>query len=432
MGVAVAGVRQKSPAARHGIRAGDILDKVNGHEISDVLDYRFYIADTEVTLEIIRGNDTINVLIRKETYDDIGLEFESYLMDEQRRCKNKCIFCFIDQLPKGMRKTLYFKDDDSRLSFLFGNYITLTNITEHEIERIISMRISPVNISVHTTNPSLRREMMNNRFAGENLAIIQRFADAGILMNCQIVLCPGINDGAELDRTLYDLSGLCPAVQSVAVVPVGLTKHRKGLAPLRPFTADEAVKAVRQVEKIGERMLKTLGARVFYPADELYLKAGLPVPSEEFYGDFPQLENGVGLVALFKSEFDRALKERRKRPKGSRIIVATGAAAAPFINGLVDMACKKYGELNAEVVPVINRFFGETIDVAGLVTGRDLIEQLKPRASGGVLLIPSAMLRHDGDLFLDDISPGDVQNALGLKVVVVPVDGGSFLSALMS
>ena len=430
MGVAVAG---KAKARRQGSVSGrGYSDKVNGHRISDVLDYRFYTADTEVTLEIIRGNDTINLSIRKETYDDIGLEFESYLMDEQRRCKNKCVFCFIDQLPKGMRETLYFKDDDSRLSFLFGNYITLTNITEHEIERIISMRISPVNISVHTTNPSLRCEMMNNRFAGESLAIMQRFADAGILMNCQIVLCPGINDGAELDRTLNDLSGLCPAVQSVAVVPVGLTKHRQGLTPLRPFTADEAVKAVRQVEEFGERMIKTFGARVFYPADEFYLKAGLPVPDEEFYGDFPQLENGVGLMALFKSEFDRTLKGCRKRPKGSRIIVATGAAAAPFISGLVDMARKKYGGLNAEVVPVINRFFGETIDVAGLVTGRDLIEQLKPRAGGGVLLIPSAMLRHDGDLFLDDISPGDVQNALGLKVVVVPVDGSSFLNALMS
>ncbi|HHV51347.1 MAG TPA: DUF512 domain-containing protein [Clostridiales bacterium] len=431
MSVAISGVRAGSIAARHGIKTGDILEKINNHEIMDVLDYQFYMADTRVSLEIIRDGKAFEKTFRKKMNDDIGLEFDSYLMDKQRSCRNKCVFCFIDQLPKGMRETLYFKDDDSRLSFLFGNYITLTNITEHEVERIISMHISPINISVHTTNPELRCRMMNNRFAGECLKLLQRFANAGIKMNCQIVLCPGINDGAELERTLKDLSELVPSVESVAGVPVGLTKYREGLEPLRPFSREEAAEVIRQMEEMGERMMEKHGFRVFYPADEFYLKAELPLPGEEFYDDFAQLENGVGMIALFKSQFEEALDGCKSQPKGSRITVATGVAAYPLINSLVDLARSRWDGLNIQVVPIANRFFGETIDVAGLVTGRDLIEQLRSVVPEGILLIPSVMLRHEGDLFLDDVSVEDVQKELGVKVLTVPVDGGEFLERLL-
>jgi putative radical SAM enzyme (TIGR03279 family) len=431
MSVVISGVKSDSLAERLGIQPGDVLVSVNGHKIMDVLDYKFYMTDTQLNIEIMRGNNKNTVKLLKQPYDDIGLEFETYLMDKQHSCKNKCIFCFIDQLPKGMRKTLYFKDDDSRLSFLFGNYITLTNITEHEVERIISMHISPINISVHTTNPELRCAMMNNRFAGEQLSILRRFADAGIKMNCQIVLCPGINDGVELDRTLSDLSELVPAVQSVAGVPVGLTKYREGLHILRTYTKREAAEVIRQMEIMGEKMLKQHGIRVFYPADEFYLKAELPLRDEEFYDDFAQLENGVGMMTLFKTQFKEELEFCEEQPKGSCITIATGTAAKPFISDLVKMAYNKWDNLNIEVVPIVNRFLGETINVAGLITGRDLIEQLKPQVNGGILLIPSVMLRREGDLFLDDISLDDVATALNVQVMPVPVVGSDFLNALL-
>lgn len=433
MGVTITGITAGSPAARKDIRAGDELLTMNGQPIEDVLDYRFYMNEPVLSLVLSREGKKRVLRLHKGTEEDPGLEFATYLMDSQHSCRNQCVFCFIDQLPPGMRQSLYFKDDDSRLSFLFGNYITLTNLSEHEIERIIAMHISPINVSVHTTNPELRCQMMHNRFAGRCLEILQRFARAGIRMECQLVLCPGINDGAELARSMEDLSALVPAVESVAAVPVGLTKHREGLPALRMFTREEAAAVVRQMEAFGDRMLEQYGNRIFYPADEFYLQAGLPVPEDEaFYGEFSQLENGVGMAALLKSQFRRALDEREGTPAGSPLHFATGMAALPLIEELVALARKKWPSLRAEVHGVRNDFFGETITVAGLVTGGDLIRQLRDRVQPGeILVIPDVMLRHEGDVFLDDVSREDVERELSVRLVVTPVDGDALADALL-
>ena len=430
MGVKITGVTPGSPAARRGIRAGDELLRMNGHDIEDVLDYRFYMNEAALSMVLSRQGKKRVLRLHKRPEEEPGLEFATYLMDSQHSCRNQCIFCFIDQLPPGMLESLYFKDDDSRLSFLFGNYITLTNLSEHEIERIIAMHISPINVSVHTTNPALRCQMMHNRFAGSCLEILQRFAAAGIKMECQLVLCPGVNDGEELARSMEDLAALVPAVESVAAVPVGLTKYREGLAPLRVYTREEAAAVVRQVEAFGERMLALHASRIFYPADEFYLQAGLPVPEDEaYYGDFSQLENGVGMTALLKSQFREAMAACTSAPGGSRLTFATGVAAHPLMEELAAEAKARWPEIRAEVIAVRNDFFGETITVAGLVTGGDLIRQLKGR-TGDYLVIPEVMLRHEGDLFLDDVSREDVERELGVKLVVSPVDGEALLSAL--
>ncbi|MDD3692298.1 MAG: DUF512 domain-containing protein [Oscillospiraceae bacterium] len=430
MGVPIAGIKRNSPAHRAGIRPGDTLLSVNGNKITDVLDYRFYITDYQLSLVLLRGNRIFTRRLVNRSNEDLGLKFSTYLMDRQKSCKNKCIFCFIDQLPPGLRESLYFKDDDSRLSFLFGNYITLTNLSEHEINRIIAMHISPVNISVHTTNPELRCYMMNNRFAGERLSIMRRFANAGIRMKCQLVLCPGINDGQELERTMNDLADLVPQIESVAGVPVGLTKYRDSLPALRSFTKSEAADVVRQMEKMGEKMLGSHGMRVFYPADEFYLKAEIPLPALDYYGDFAQLENGVGLITLFCDEFLKGLEKSDGKPHGSRIILATGLAAAPFLNRLVDKARQKWDTLNVSVKAIENNFFGKKINVAGLVTGSDLIKQLENQKCD-IILVPSVMLRREGDLFLDDVTIDDLQHALNAEVVSVPVDGSKLIDALM-
>lgn len=431
MAVTVAQVLFGSPAWHKKIAVGDVLLSVNGNPITDVLDYRFYITESRLTLvlDTPKGNRTVR--IRKKEYEDIGLEFETYLMDKQHTCRNGCIFCFIDQMPAGMRESLYFKDDDSRLSFLFGNYITLTNLSEHEIERILKMHISPINISVHTTNPELRCKMMNNRFAGETLQLMNRFAEAGIHMECQLVLCPGWNDGEELERSIHDLAALSPAVQSVAVVPVGLTKHREGLTPLRPFTAEEAARVVDTVEHFGDCMLAATGNRVVYAADEWYLLAERPIPSEEFYGEMPQLENGVGLMALLRSQFAEALENTTEvTAKGTDTLLVTGVAAAPLISELVALAKDKFPQINARVQAVQNDFFGETITVAGLVTGTDILQQVQPNTAQRIL-IPDVMLRHEGDRFLDDVTPQDLKEKLGASVQVLPVDGKMLLLALL-
>lgn len=430
MSVTITQVDKGSAAERHGIRPGDVLLRINRHGIEDVLDYRFYMLEPRLSILLSRGGKKIILSVTKQAEEDVGLEFSTYLMDKQHSCRNHCVFCFIDQLPPGLRESLYFKDDDSRMSFLFGNYITLTNLTEREIERIIAMHISPINISVHTTNPELRCRMMGNRFAGDCLKILQRFADAGIHMECQLVICPGLNDGEELERSMRDLAALAPAVESVAAVPVGLTKYRDGLSPLRMATKEEASAVIRQMEAKGTEMLEKHGTRIFYPADEFYLRAELSIPDAEFYGDFSQLENGVGMIALLNQQFGEALNEMEMTPKGSRITVATGTAAAPFIEKLVQKAQKKWKTLQVAVIPVINRFFGETITVAGLVTGGDLIEQLRGK-TGDILVIPQVMLRHEGDLFLDDVSIGDIEGKLGVRVVPTASDGGAFLETLL-
>ena len=435
MAVTIAAVKPKSICFRHGVRAGEMLMQINGHEIVDILDYQFYATERRLTLTLrSTGGKYREIRIKKDEYEDLGLTFNTYLMDRQRHCANKCVFCFIDQLPKGMRESLYFKDDDSRLSFLFGNYVTLTNLSEREVERIIQMHISPVNISVHTMNPDLRVKMMKNPRAGESLQIIKRFADAGIKMNTQLVLCPGLNDGDELLYSLTELGKLYPAVQSIAAVPLGMTKYREGLAELAPYTREGAAAVVDIIDDFAAHFLYFKGTRLAFAADEFYLKAGREIPSPEAYEEFAQLENGVGLWALLKDEFYAAL--RRMEPddfpkKPRRVALATGQAAFPLLAELVAAAQEQCPALIAQVYAVRNDFFGESITVAGLLTGQDLIAQLKGKPLGEKLLIPAVMLRREGDLFLDDLSPADAEKELGVPVTPVPNDGGELLDALL-
>ncbi len=430
MAVTIVGVAVDSICEKKKIKAGDTLLSINRREIADVLDYHFHLQNSRLTLTLqTAAGKKRTVRLRKKPQDDIGLEFETYLMDKQRACRNNCIFCFIDQLPEGMRESLYFKDDDSRLSFLFGNYITLTNLTEHEIARIIEMHISPINISVHTTDPALRCKMMNNRFAGDALDTMYRFAKAGLTIQCQLVLCPGYNDGEALTKSMEDLAALYPSVTSVAAVPVGLTRYRDGLTPLRPFTKEESLDTIRRMEEMGEKMLKKYGTRVFYPSDEWYLKAGLPLPQADFYEEFSQIENGVGMLASLLEEFETAMETSKEEPRGSKICLATGKAAAPFFARLVDEMRKKWDTVNVEVVAVENRFFGENITVAGLITGQDLAEQLKGKQMD-CLLLSQNMLRQQGDCFLDDMTPADLEAALGTTIEFVSDDGADVFSAL--
>ena len=433
MSVKIKSVQAHSPAARAGIRPGEILEEIDGNIIEDFLDYRFFMASENVNLLIRsdKGEDR-KVHIRKGEYEDLGLEFGNDLMDEQRSCRNQCIFCFIDQMPPGMRPTLYFKDDDARLSFLYGNYITLTNLSEHDIERTIKMKISPINISVHTTNPELRCRMMHNRFAGEALKIMDRFAEAGIAMNAQLVLCPGINDGAELERTLTDLLKLTPALKTISCVPVGLTRYREGLYPLRPYTAEEAAGVVDILERFGETQLKIWGDRICYASDEFYLLAGRKIPDAAFYGDFNQLENGVGMLALQRQQFLETLPLYDGDDRRRKVSMVTGQLAAPQLRELVVMAEEKWPGVHCDVYPIINDFFGHNITVAGLVTGQDIIAQLKGKDLGETLLFPDTMLRFHTDVFLDDISQHQIEEALGVPMTsVMADDGGALLEAII-
>lgn len=432
MPVKILAVEPGGPASHAGVRPGETLLSINGNEICDILDYRFYETDRHLSIVLRDGAGAERtVQIRKGQYESIGLEFETYLMDQQHSCTNRCIFCFIDQLPKGLRKSLYFKDDDSRLSFLFGNYVTLTNLKEREVDRIIKMHISPINISVHTTNPELRVKMMGNRFAGKSLDILYRFAKAGIKLNCQIVLCRDINDGEELDRTLKDLTSLWPSVQSVAVVPLGLTKYRQGLYPLTGYDSETARAVVRQLERWGDRCEQKYGQRICYAADEFYLKAQLPIPPAPFYGDFDQLENGVGLMASLKQEFLDALEDFVPPVSARKVTLATGVAAHPFLDTLLDELRQRCHNLTCNVVPIVNDFFGDTITVAGLVTGGDLLKQLRGRELGDALLLPDVMLRREGDIFLDDVSLEELSEALQIQIITVPNDGYALLDAVV-
>lgn len=430
MSVKVTGIIRKSPAARCGIRAGDILLSINGKEISDVLDYMYYSAEQTVKLVLKREDKFLILKIRKSEYDDLGLEFETFLMDKKQSCCNKCVFCFIDQMPEGMRETLYFKDDDARLSFLQGNYVTLTNLTQQDIDRIIEMKLG-INISVHTTNPELRCKMMNNRFAGEKLSYLRQMADAGISMNCQIVLCPGLNDSDELRRTLTDLGNLMPNISSVAVVPVGLTKYREGLYPLTLFDSVGAAVNIDIIEEFQQKFLKEYGTRLVFPSDELYLTAGKTIPGADFYEDYPQYENGVGMLRSLHDEFSEGLDEVDTDISEREISIATGAAAYGFISALVQSAEKKHKGLKCHVYKIVNRFFGETITVTGLLTAADIMEQLKGKPLGRELLISDSMIMKNSDLFLDDHSIGDVEKALDIKIRTVSNDGYDLLNAIL-
>lgn len=430
MSVKITGVVKHSPAGRARIKSGDILLTVNGHEINDVLDYMFYSAEDRTELALERDGKAYSRVIYKSEYDDLGLEFASFLMDEKRSCCNKCIFCFIDQMPPGMRETLYFKDDDARLSFLQGNYVTLTNLTDKDIQRIIDMRLN-INVSVHTTNPELRCKMMNNRFAGEKLKYLKMIADSGLMMNCQIVCCPDINDGKELERTLDDLAALMPNIQSVAVVPVGLTKFREGLFPLRCFDAKGAGSVIDIIESKQKECLEKYDTRMVFPADEFYLLAGRELPPTDFYEDYPQYENGVGLMRSLYDELEQALDDCEEQVQKRKVTVATGTAAEDFHKMLADKIMKKFPQLEIQVRGIINYFFGETITVAGLVTAGDLISQLKNTDLGDELIIPKVMLKADEPVFLDDLTVSDVERELNVNVTACTNDGFEYLDKII-
>ena len=433
--VKITKVDKGSRADSAGIVAGDSLISINGREICDVLDYRFFLAEKSVTLKIGRENEEFEVTIKKQQYDDIGLDFETPLMDKKHSCENKCVFCFIDQLPKGMRKTLYFKDDDSRLSFLHGNYITLTNLGDKDIQRIIDMHISPVNVSVHTTNPELRIKMMHNKRAGEVLEYLRRLADAGISLCAQIVLCRGLNDGAELDRTMRDLEALAPALGSTSIVPAGLTKFRDGLYQLQPFTPEECAAIIKQINDFGDMCLYKHGTRLFYPADELYVKAGLPLPDDSFYEDYSQIQNGVGMLTDMRTCVSAELEDDAyaSLAKLSRTVsLATGYAAESHIKELAQMLMSRVDGLKINVYPIKNNFFGDLITVSGLLTGKDIIEQLDGKELGDELFIPAACLRAEGDVLLDDISPEDISAALGVPVFPLDADARKFVRSILA
>ncbi len=430
MAVKIKSVIKNSPVSRFDVKAGDILVSVNGHEISDVLDYMYYSAEIHTDLTIERNGINQNFSVVKSEYDDLGLEFETFLMDKKQSCCNKCIFCFIDQMPPNMRETLYFKDDDARLSFLQGNYVTLTNLNQKDIDRIIQMKLS-INVSVHTTNPELRCMMMNNRFAGEKLDYLKQFADAGISMNCQIVLCPGINDGKELERTLIDLGNLMPNIQSVAVVPVGLTKFRENLYPLNLFDKQGAIETLNLIEKFQNKFFEEYGTRLVFPADEFYITAERELPSEETYEDYCQYENGVGMMRSFINEFNSAFDNAEDDEiKECHTSIATGALSYKYICELIEKTEKKWHNISCKVYKIRNDFFGETITVTGLITGQDLIAQLKDQPLGDMLLLSSNMIKRDSDLFLDDYTISDVEKALNVKIKIIDNDGFSLFDAI--
>ena len=431
--VKITDVLPRSRAERAGIMTGDILLSVNSHPINDVLDYRFYLTERSVEIKVSRDGEEKTFTIVKSEYDDIGLDFGTPLMDKKHKCENKCIFCFIDQNPKGLRDSLYFKDDDSRLSFLHGNYITLTNLRDADIDRIIEMHMSPVNVSVHTTDPELRRMMMKNKRAGEVLSYLDRLADAGITLRGQVVLCKNVNDGKNLDRTMRDLAKLYPAMDSVSIVPAGLTAYRDGLYPLEDFTPDEYAAVIKQVTDFADECEEKYGARIFYAADEMYIKSGAELPPYEKWGDFTQIENGVGMLASFEHELTTALAMLTDddRRISRRVTVATGEAAYRFICDQTERITKEVPGLSVKVRMIKNNFFGGHVTVTGLITATDLEDQLAGEDLGEELILSSNMLRAEGDMFLDSKTPADLEKALGTKVTFSDPDGGAYLWALL-
>ena len=432
--VKIIGVEERSYAKKAGIKPLDTLVSINGNEICDVLDYRFYLTEKVITLALKGERGDYTVKIKKGEYDDIGLEFETPLMDEKHSCRNGCIFCFIDQNPEGMREPIYFKDDDSRLSFIHGNYITLTNMFDKDIERIIKMRISPVNVSIHTTNPELRVRMMKNKRSGEVLRYLDDFKAAGLSMCGQIVLCKGVNDGEELLRSLRDLSAYYPEMGSVSVVPAGLTKHRDGLYPLTDFTAEEAGAVIDLIDSVAAEQLRKHGSRQFFAADEFYLKAGRPLPEAEYYEDYPQIENGVGMLRSFSDEFGMAVEDIEfmlESVKGKRqVTVVTGVAAYGMLSEFARKITELCPSLVVNVVKIINKFFGESITVSGLLTGKDIYEQLQGVELGDELLIPESALRAQDEDFLCGMTLVELQDKLGVKVTPVGNDGYGFAEAV--
>lgn len=416
-----------------GIEPGDRVLSINDNEIEDVFDYHYYVSDEEIVLLIQKPDgEEWELEIEKDYEEDLGIIFEQGLMDEYRSCRNNCIFCFIDQMPKGMRDTLYFKDDDSRLSFLQGNYITLTNMSDHDIDRIVKYHLEPINISFHTTNPELRCRMLHNRFAGEALKKVDKFYDGGIQMNGQIVLCKGVNDGEELERSIRDLSKYLPYLQSVSVVPVGLTKYRDGLYPMEPFTKEDAIEVIDIIEKWQKILYEEYGLHFIHAGDEWYITAERELPEEERYDGYLQLDNGVGMIRLLQNEFEEALRETKGDDRQIEISMATGAAAYGYLEKLVEKLQAKFPNVTVHLYKIINEFFGERITVAGLITGQDLIKQLKNQNLGQCLLIPSSMLRMGEEVFLDDITLSEVKETLQVEIDVVKSSGQDLIEAIIN
>jgi len=431
-------IEPNSPADKTKIDVGEALLSINGHKICDILDYKFHTYDSRLAIVTRRADGRFRLAsVRKRAGEELGFEFESALIDEPKSCANNCIFCFVDQLPRNMRSTLYYKDDDTRLSFLQGNYVTLTNLSEREIQRICDLRISPINVSVHAMNPELRAELLGNLQGADGVETIRRLARAGITMNCQIVVCPGINDGAELDRSIAELGALYPEVASVSIVPVGLTRYRDGLARLTPFDKQQAARTIAQVEAAADLFLTALGSRIFFCADELYIKAELPLPWDEEYEGYPQLENGVGMIRLLTEEFELELEDAEPSQVKSEFVAVTGRSAAPFIENLLCKLQEKCDNIKGAVIAVPNDFFGESVDVAGLVTGGDILKTLREYGSEipSRVLLPRNMLRvgddRDGGVFLDDVTVGQLERELGVVVRVVEQDGADLYRAML-
>ena len=431
MAVKIQDVEKGSPAAAAGLKAGATLLSVDANEINDMLDYGFYTQHEKLDLAVMQMGKLSYLHIEKQEQQDLGCVFESYLMDKKHSCKNHCMFCFIDQNPKGMRETIYFKDDDERLSFLFGNYVTLTNFKDHEVQRIKKMHISPINISVHTMNPALRVRMLANKNAGDVLRYIDELAEADIKMNCQLVLCRGVNDGDALRETLDKLSALYPAVQSIAAVPSSLTKYREGLYPLEPYDKNSALEVLQILEEYGAQYLQRFGTRHVYPADEWYLLAQNPIPMSDFYEEFQQLENGIGMWRLFHDEFMAALAVPPRVVLPSAVDIATGELAYPLIQALCKELQKKCKNVSVQVHAIKNEYFGGNVTVSGLVTGTDIIRQLSGKMKSRVLAIPENMLREEKDRFLDDVTIKDVERALKCKVRILSLDGAEMLKGLV-
>lgn len=417
-----------------GIQVGDQLIKINDNEIEDIIEYKYYLADEYLEVEILKSDGQRWILeIDKEFDEDLGIEFENPIIDKAKTCKNNCIFCFIDQLPPNMRDSLYFKDDDSRLSFLQGNYITLTNMSEKDIDKIVKYRISPINISVHTTNGELRKKMLNNKFAGNILNILTRLAENNIEMNCQIVLCPNLNDKEELDNTINDLGNLSDSIGSVAVVPVGLTAYREGLYNMKPFNAETASYTIDQVKKWQEKFKSSIGRNFIYTSDEFYVLADRDFPSYENYEGFVQLENGVGMVRKFKYEFYDYLKRlpiSLKKPR--HVTVVTGTAACKIIKNMCKDLNDKIGNLKVDVVCVKNKFFGGHVSVSGLTTGVDIYNTLKEKNLGEKILIPESMMKSGEEIFLDDYTVMELEEKLGRSIQVCEVEGKKFIQRVLN